>query len=299
MCPLLPSNAVDAELLRAWPLPTPAAGDKNARGSVFVVAGAPQMPGAAILTATATLRAGAGKLQIGTCRSVASHVGAAVLESLVVALDETPSGAIAAACAPEIVERANRADALVIGPGLVGEHASAALLRAVAASLDTPAVIDAAALACFADCAGVIAHLGARVVLTPHAGEMASMLGCERDAIEANPAEYARDAAQRYNAVVVLKGATTYIAEPGGALYCNTRGDVGLATSGSGDTLAGVAGGILARGATPVPAAVWGVYLHAKAGERLAQRVGLGFLARELLAEIPPLMRDLSARSAP
>ena len=289
------NNDVDDALLRAWPLPKPEQGDKNARGAVFVVAGAPQMPGAAILTATAALRAGAGKLQIGTCRSVAISVGAVVLESLVVALDETPSGAISPGCAAAIVEHANRADALVIGPGLVDEHASAALLHGVVRTLETPAVIDAAALACFADRADAVAHLGGRVVLTPHAGEMASMLGRERDAIEADPAACAREAAQRYHAVVVLKGAATYIATPDGAEYRNTHGDVGLATSGSGDTLAGVIGGILARGATPVQAAVWGVYLHAKAGERLAERVGMGFLARELLAEIPPLMRNLSA----
>ena len=112
---------IGAALLRAWPLPVPASGDKNARGSVFVVAGAPQMPGAAMLCATAALRAGAGKLQIGTCASVAAHVGSAVLEALVVALDETPSGAIALSSAKTIAERANKADALVIGPGLVDE----------------------------------------------------------------------------------------------------------------------------------------------------------------------------------
>src|SRR4030081_3767457 len=99
MRPLPASKAIDAALLHGWPLPVPEGGDKNARGSIFVVAGAPQMPGAAILCATAALRAGAGKLQIGTCASVAAHVGSAVLESLVVALDETPSGAISLASA--------------------------------------------------------------------------------------------------------------------------------------------------------------------------------------------------------
>ncbi len=294
MPPLPASKAIDAALLRAWPLPLPEGGDKNARGSIFVVAGAPQMPGAAVLCATATLRAGAGKLQIGTCASVAAHVATAVPESLVVALDETPSGAIVLASAATIVERANKADALVIGPGLVDERASARLIVAVARDLDVPAVIDAAALACFSDDAAAIARLGGRAVLTPHAGEMASMLSCERDAVEADPASFAVEAARRFNAVVALKGETTYIAEPDGSLYRNEHGNVGLATSGSGDVLAGVIGGLLARGATPLVAAAWGVYLHARAGDALAKRIGFGFLARELSAEIPKLMGELS-----
>jgi ADP-dependent NAD(P)H-hydrate dehydratase len=91
--------------------------------------------------------------------------------------------------------------------------------------------------------------------------------------------------------VIVLKGGNTYIAAPDGALYQYTSGNVGLATSGSGDTLAGVVAGLAARGTPPVQAAGWGVYLHGEAGNQLAKRMGrLGYLARELLDEIPPLM---------
>jgi hydroxyethylthiazole kinase-like uncharacterized protein yjeF len=289
------SKAIDAALLRTWPLPVPGGGDKNARGSVFVVAGAPQMPGAAVLCATATLRAGAGKLQIGTCTSVAAHVATAVPESLVVAFDETASGAIVLASAAAIAERANKADALVIGPGMVDERASARLIAAVARDLDVAAVIDAAALACCSNDAGAVARLGGRAVLTPHAGEMASMLSCERNAVEADPAAFAVEAARRFNAVIALKGETTYIADPNGALYRNEHGNVGLATSGSGDVLAGVIGGLLARGAEPLVAAAWGIYLHARAGDVLAERIGFGFLARELSAEVPKLMGELSS----
>ncbi|HEY0394076.1 MAG TPA: NAD(P)H-hydrate dehydratase [Candidatus Elarobacter sp.] len=288
------STAIDEALLRSWPLPQPGDGGKDERGRILVVAGAPQMPGAAILCATAALRAGAGKLQIATCRSVAALVGAGALESLVVALEETESGAIALSAAGEIAERANKADALVIGPGLVDERASAALIEAVAAKLEVPAVIDAAALACFAQTAGVIAHLGGRAILTPHAGEMATMLRREREEIEAEPERCAREAARAFNAVVALKGATTYVAAPDGALYRNEHGDAGLATSGSGDVLAGIIGGLLARGSAPLHATAWGVYLHARAGSVLSKRIGLGFLARELPVEIPPLMRELS-----
>jgi hydroxyethylthiazole kinase-like uncharacterized protein yjeF len=218
-----------------------------------------------------------------------------VLESLVVALDETPSGAIALASAQTIADRANKADALVIGPGLVDQSASGDLIAAVVTKLDVPAIIDAAALACFSDREDAIACLGGRAILTPHAGEMATMLQRPREEIEANPQSCALEAARRFHAVVALKGETTYIADPAGGLYRNDHGDIGLATSGSGDVLAGVIGGLLARGAEPLHAAAWGVYLHAQAGEVLAKRIGMGFLARELSAEVPSLMRALSA----
>jgi NAD(P)H-hydrate repair Nnr-like enzyme with NAD(P)H-hydrate dehydratase domain len=102
-------------------------------------------------------------------------------------------------------------------------------------------------------------------------------------------------AVTKLGAVVALKGRETLIAAPAsGNVYCNRAGNVGLATSGSGDTLSGVITGLAARGSTPFQAAVWGVYLHARAGDALARRMGsLGFLARELLAEIPPLMAKL------
>ncbi|HEX3467925.1 MAG TPA: NAD(P)H-hydrate dehydratase [Candidatus Elarobacter sp.] len=288
------SVAIDDGLLRGWPLPRAGDGGKDERGRTFVVAGAPQMPGAAVLCATATLRAGAGKLQIGTCASIAGLVGCAVPESLVVALDETRSGAISRGSAATIVEHANAGDALVIGPGLVDQNASAELISTVAWKLEVPVVVDAAALACFADRADTFAHLGGRAILTPHAGEMATMLRCSRDEVEASPETFALDAARAFGAVVALKGATTYVADPSGALYRNEEGTPGLATSGSGDVLAGIAGGLLARGVEPIRAAVWAVALHARAGEALARRVGLGFLARELPAEIPPIMRELA-----
>ena len=288
------ADHIDPALLRRWPLPVPENGTKEARGTILVVAGSPQMPGAAILAATSALRAGAGKLKIATCASVAAHVGVAVPESFVAALEEAPSGAIALANAPKIVGDANAADALVLGPGLVDESVTAPLSCRILAELETAVVLDATSLtACAAD-PHTVRRLGGRVILTPHAGEMAGILGIERSAVEKQPDRAARDAARNLDAIVVMKGSTTYIAEPGGALYCNTGGDVGLATSGSGDTLAGIIGGILARGVTPLGAALWGVYLHARAGSVLADRIGLGFLAREIPAEIPALMREVA-----
>jgi NAD(P)H-hydrate repair Nnr-like enzyme with NAD(P)H-hydrate dehydratase domain len=123
---------------------------------------------------------------------------------------------------------------------------------------------------------------------------MASLLGIPRAAVRADPLGAAREAAAALQAVVAMKGACTFVVTPQGQAWGCDRGNPGLATSGSGDTLAGILAGLLARGTPPLHATLWAVYLHAEAGARLARRQGpLGFLARELLAEIPPVMAEL------
>jgi ADP-dependent NAD(P)H-hydrate dehydratase len=132
-------------------------------------------------------------------------------------------------------------------------------------------------------------------LLTPHAGEMAHLTGISKESVNADPERHAREAALRWNAVVALKGATTYIATPEGDCWRHVGGQAGLGTSGSGDVLAGIIVGLAARGAPLAQAAAWGVALHAQAGSALAERLGpMGFLARELPGEIPTLLEKLA-----
>lgn len=262
---------------------------------MLVVGGAPEMPGAIILAATAALRAGAGKLQIATCRSIAQAVAVSVPESRVIALPETKAGAIAPSAAGKILEHANRAQSVLIGPGMVGEDSIARLLKNILSEMeDATLLLDAGALICVEGDDRCLHALKGKVVLTPHAGEMAKMLGREKDEVEHDPLKTARHTARDLRAVIALKGRETFIVGPSGHAYCNHTGNVGLATSGSGDTLSGIIAGLAARGASPLQATAWGVYLHGRAGDHLARRVGrLGFLARELLAEVPTLMSKL------
>ncbi|MBV8913539.1 MAG: NAD(P)H-hydrate dehydratase, partial [Acetobacteraceae bacterium] len=162
----------------------------------------------------------------------------------------------------------------------------------VVSRLELPAVLDAGALGC-------VPHLSEHApsvrIITPHAGEMAKLLDCKREEVEADPAAAGREAASRYRCIVVMKGAQTQIVEPGGTAYLFTGGTVGLATSGSGDTLAGVTVALLARGTPPVWAAIWGVFLHGEAGTRLFRRYGgIGFLAREIPGEVPRIMAEFA-----
>ncbi len=284
---------VTRDLLEQWPLPKPKDnGDKDDRGRVLVVGGEISLPGAVILAGIAALRAGAGKLQIASCESIAPAVGIAVPESLSLALAETKSGKIAASAAKKLRKHARNADAVLIGPGMTeGDDTVSFVRKLLASCTESRVVLDAGALSVLHDLHDALHSLNENAVITPHAGEMAQIMGEDIESITRNAPSVALDAAQLLQAVTILKGARTFIATPDGDLFCYESGDVGLATSGSGDTLAGVVAGLLARGTEPLHAALWAVYLHGSAGNALAKRMGrVGYLARELLAEIPPIM---------
>lgn len=131
--------------------------------------------------------------------------------------------------------------------------------------------------------------------MTPHYGELARLRDLTEDVVSESPDQVGIDAARHFNSVVILKGPVTYLAAPDGNLIALEGECPGLATSGSGDVLAGIAGGLLARGANPVTAAGWAIWTHNRAGRRLAERMGIGFLARELVTEIPPILSELKS----
>lgn len=283
--------------LRAWPLPDPSGSEsKEDRGRVLVVGGSRQLAGAVLLAGIAALRAGAGKLQVATAQEVAVPIAIALPEAKVMGLRADGQGAINHV-ARDVLDAAQRADAVLVGPGMdptaAARRIASALIEAASTSA-TPAtlVLDAGALHLSAVRAFARRAGRGGMVLTPHLGEMAALLEVDRETIAAAPAETALAFARQWGVVLALKGATTYIATPDGGLWINTAGSVGLGTSGSGDVLAGLVAGLAARGAPPDQAAVWGVALHARAGARLSRQWGpVGFLAREISAEVPGLMR--------
>lgn len=283
---------VTAVLLADMPLPPPG-GDKEARGRVLVVGGSAQVPGAVRLAGEAALRAGAGKLQMAVPESVAAQLGLLLPEGRVFALAEA-DGEIRPEAAETILDFVSKCDALLIGPGMIGKDRAGALTHRLLEAADKAAfVIDAAAMAaCWAKPELVKKH-GGRVVLTPHAGEMAGLTGAAKEEVAADPLRAAREAAQALGAVVAVKGADTFIAAPDGGEWVHRGKAVGLGTSGSGDVLAGLIAGLLARGAAPEQAALWGVWAHGQAGVQLSEKVGeLGFLARELAGEIPAILQS-------
>ena len=284
---------LDRERLRDFPLPYHAEdSDKEGRGRLLVIGGSRELAGAAYLAGIGALRAGAGKLQIATAASIAVPLAIAVPEARVIGVEETAEGCLAAAAMVTLLEPAEGAQAILMGPGLQhGPPLDDALDALLAACLDRPLVLDAAVLGSLAPRADTLRAWRGGAVLLPHSREMARLLECEAEEVEADPLAAARRAAETFAAVALIKGQYSHIVAPDGRAFRFEGGGVGLATSGSGDTLAGVVGGLCARGADPLTAALWGVYLHGEAGRRVSARVGrIGFLARELLDEIPGLL---------
>ncbi|MET0755196.1 MAG: NAD(P)H-hydrate dehydratase [Pseudoxanthomonas sp.] len=281
---------VDASLLRGWPLPAlDGGGGKEERGRVLVVGGCEQVPGAARLAGEAALRVGAGKLQIATAGAAAVPLAMAVPEAKVLGLPSDPRGHIRRASGA-LQRDCAHADAVLVGPGMDDSPLTSKLVECLLRNATATLVADAGALCAFPR----VRNRRSPPILTPHAGEMAALTGMTATEIGDDAARIATDFAARSGALVVLKGAVTHIATPEGGLWLHRGGSVGLGTSGSGDVLAGLIAGLLARGATAEQAAVWGVYLHGRAGEELEAEYGpVGFLAREISARVPRLLQTL------
>jgi hydroxyethylthiazole kinase-like uncharacterized protein yjeF len=287
------AHAVDAEILASMPIPFPRGEtDKDSRGKVLIVGGSRCSPGGAMLSGMAALRAGAGKALLAVPQSLAIPVAANFLEAGVTPFSETAEGHPAMAAVHDVCALAEQADAVLIGPGFMDEDSARQLTLGLLERVAGPVfVVDGVAMTGIWHAGAILRRHDGRIVLTPHAGEMAHLMGMSKDRVLDEPLKAARAAAEQLSSTIVLKGGTTYIATPAAGDYRHEGGCVGLATAGSGDVLAGILAALCARGAPPLAASLWSVWIHGRAGERLAQRIGpLGFLARELLTEIPALL---------
>ncbi|MBB4858506.1 hydroxyethylthiazole kinase-like uncharacterized protein yjeF [Novosphingobium chloroacetimidivorans] len=281
---------LDAQWLADHPLPDiDHDTDKNKRGRLLVAGGSQLVPGALLLSGEAGYRAGAGKVQLALPASAASGVGIAMPEAAVIALEVNDKGELGPS-AGKVGDLIGRCDALVLGPGMGGGSDAHALLETVLDHKESGValLLDAAAIGAAPDFADALCRWSGPLVLTPHPGEMAGLMTCEADDV---CDEMAMQAADRFQATVLLKGPRTMIASSDGTVLQFHGGGPGLATGGSGDVLAGIIGGLLARGADAQLAAAWGVWAHGESGRMLARSVGpIGFLARELLPAIPGLL---------
>jgi len=281
---------LDEQALKAHPLPPVVDGDKETKGRILVVAGSRQVPGAAVLAALCAMRSGAGKLRIATAESVASQIAIAMPEAYVVSLAEHRDGGLARSAVAELAKEAERSTAVVAGPGMERSNVCGSIADAL---LDSPThlVLDAALLHSLSPLKDGVRPADRMPVLLPHRGELASLLDCSEEEIAADPIGSGQRAAQLYQAIVLVKGVISHVVTPEGECWTYDGGAPGLGVSGSGDTLAGIVGGLLARGADPLTSLLWGVWLHGEAGASLARKVGaIGFLAREIPDEIPALL---------
>jgi ADP-dependent NAD(P)H-hydrate dehydratase len=286
---------VTADLLRDWALPE-SGSSKDARGAALVVGGSSSTPGAVILAGESALRAGGGKLQVATARSTAGQVSLALPEALVRGFPETDSGDLAEDACDDVHAMADGAAVTLVGPGLLDPDHAADLLAGVVPRLEGKVVIDALGTAFVTRDPEALRPLEGRIVVTVNHDELAHTLQVDQDEVSDDPAGAAAELAGRTRAVVLCGGSVKIVSTPDGDCYRITEGGPGLGTSGSGDVQAGLVTGLLARGAAPEQAAVWGAYLHGAAGDRLAQEVGrIGFLAREIPGVVPRLLSWLES----
>jgi NAD(P)H-hydrate epimerase len=267
---------------------------KFAAGSVLVCGGSIGLTGAPCLASESAMRAGAGYVTALVPASLNQIFESRLLEVMTIPLPDE-DGSLSTGGAEVVLERAGRADALVLGPGLGRGDGAKQLARELASTIDLPLLLDADGLNAHAGELQTLAGRSAATVLTPHAGELARLLGSQSADVQAHRLRSVREAASQASAVVVLKGDDTLIARPDGRVAVSPGGSSALATAGTGDVLSGVIGAYLAKGMDPFHAACAGVHVHARAGAIAAERIGPeGVIARDVIELLP---RALGARS--
>jgi hydroxyethylthiazole kinase-like uncharacterized protein yjeF len=260
---------------------------KFAAGSVLVCGGSTGLTGAPCMAAEAAMRAGAGYVTALVPASLNVVFEQRLLEVMSVPLPDK-DGTLTQPALEIALERSERADAMVLGPGLGRQPGTVKLARKLAAAVPVPLLLDADGLNAHEGRLEVLAQRSAATVLTPHAGELARLLESDSGEIAAHRLRCVRDAAARAGAVVVLKGDDTIVAAPDGRAAVSRGGAPALATAGTGDVLSGVIGAYLSKGMDPFHAACAGVFVHARAGRLAAQTIGTeGVIASDVIALLP------------
>ena len=270
-------------------------GSKFKSGTVVIAGGAAGYTGAPCMAALGAQRTGAGYIQLAVPHSAQQAVALRVLEGVTRGLPEEDGMHVPDGVA-DVQELAERAGAVILGPGLGRSDGARKFARAVARSVEAPLLIDADGLNAHIDALETLRERKAPTVLTPHEGELARLLGIESAEVAAHRLKYARDAAERSGAIVVLKGDDSLVATPGGPVAISPGATAALATAGTGDVLSGVIGALLSKGVDAFAAAAGGVFAHARAGKVAATRLGADHtVAGDVIEALP----EAFARSGP
>ena len=266
---------------------------KNMFGHVLIIAGALGKTGAALMTASACLRSGAGLVTLGVPESLLDVFMGRVTEAMLLPLPDTGDGALASFAADEIVRQIpGKFNVLAVGPGLGTSTEIHTVMRELIARSSVPMVLDADGLNAIAGQPGALRAAKSPLVLTPHPGELRRLdpnVPADRSRIDA-----ASRFAAEYGVTLVAKGAPTVCAAADGRAFVNTTGNPGMATAGTGDVLTGIIAALLAQGMEPVNAAVLGVYLHGRAGDMAAGRYGQhSLIATDIINALPDAFLSL------
>ncbi|MGQ9558388.1 MAG: NAD(P)H-hydrate dehydratase [Desulfurispora sp.] len=284
----LKRHLLDAAVVAGW-LPVRRSTDhKGDFGHVLVVAGAAGYSGAAVLCARAAARAGAGLVTLAVPASLQPVVSTMAPEIMTLALPQTERQTVSSEAWPVIKKKLERCQVLALGPGLTTHPETVGMVRELLLQCEVPVVLDADGLNALVGRTTIFRQMKAPLVITPHPGELARLLGVTVEQVQERRLYLAEETAARWRLTLVLKGARTLVACPDGTLYINPTGNPGMASGGSGDVLTGVIAGLLAQGLTAGEAAAAGVYAHGLAGDLAADEKGLqGMLAGDILSCLP------------
>ena len=279
---LLPPRAVDAH--------------KGDFGRVLVVSGSVGKTGAAVLCAQGALRAGAGLVTVASPRSCQPIIAAHGAEYMTEGLDEGESGGVAASAIDQVLEM--DADVIVAGPGLGQDDDVKTFVQQLVDAYEGPLVLDADALNAFVDDPSLlVGREGRDLIITPHPGEMARLVGCTVEDLQANRMAIATDFAKRHQLYVILKGYRTLVVTPDEKVFVNPTGSPGMATGGTGDVLAGMLAAILAQLLDAEAACKLAVYLHGSAGELAdADNGEVSMTAGDLVDHIGDAILEMTSR---
>ncbi len=245
---------------------------KGDYGRVFVVAGSRGLTGAAYLTSMGALKAGSGLVTCGIPESLNTIMEIKLTEVMTRPLAETAGQSFSKKAKKDILEVLSKCDVLALGPGIGTEAETKELVKEILLEAKKPVVLDADGLNCLEGDVGVLTKRKSSTVITPHPGEMATLVGKEVSEIQADREEAAKSLAEVTGSVVCLKGHKTIIASPDGSVYVNATGNSGMATGGTGDVLTGMIASFIGQGVEEYSAAVSAVYLHGLAGDLAAER---------------------------
>ncbi|MEO0067767.1 MAG: NAD(P)H-hydrate dehydratase [candidate division WOR-3 bacterium] len=268
-------------------------GHKGTFGTCLLICGSRGYSGAACLASMAAVRAGAGLVHIAYPECLGPIIESQVLEPVKHPLPETPEGTLSRQGLKNLIDLAENADAIAIGPGISTSRETRELLLELFPKIEKPLILDADAINNLANSIELLKNLHAPVILTPHPGELSRLTDMPPAEINSNRVGVSRSFAQNHNCILVLKGAPTVIAAPDGKVYLNPTGNSGLATGGSGDVLTGLICGLIAQGTEPLESAICGVYLHGLAADiGAAEMTEYSLAASDLLKFLPYALRQ-------
>jgi ADP-dependent NAD(P)H-hydrate dehydratase len=268
--------------------------NKGDFGKVLVVAGSRGMAGAAILCASTALRSGAGLVKAAVPADILPVVAAGNPCYMTLPLSCDEQGQLSAAAAAELVALSEGQDVLAVGPGLGRARGVGEVVFHLLDGTRVPMVLDADGLNAVGNATDRLLARRAPLILTPHPGEFARLLGCEVATVQTNRMDLARRFAFDHQLILVLKGNGTIVTD-GRRLYVNDTGNPGMATGGTGDVLTGLIAALVGQGLEPFAAAQLGVYLHGLAGDLAQDAVGeVSLIASDLLIHLPAAFRRIS-----